>query len=195
MKQELEIWKPIEEVDGHYQVSNFGRVKRMSRKINSSIQKCGYRVSKEKMVRACDNGNGYLSVMPQIKGKRVVMYVHRLVAMYFLPNPKNHDEVNHIDFNKSNNHHSNLEWCSRRQNYTHFISDTSRPVRAVSGFVGVKRQDSISEAYCYTVCCNSNTFRAGGFKTKEDAARARDLLILEKGFPNRLNFREEKTTI
>lgn len=44
---------------------------------------------------------------------------HRLVAEYFLDNPNNFKEVNHIDGNKKNNNVNNLEWCSRQHNVIH----------------------------------------------------------------------------
>jgi DNA-binding CsgD family transcriptional regulator len=42
--------------------------------------------------------------------------VHRLVAETYLPNPENLREVDHIDCNKLNNHVSNLEWVSSKEN-------------------------------------------------------------------------------
>jgi hypothetical protein len=46
--------------------------------------------------------------------------VHRLVAEYFLPKPKpNQTKVAHLDFNKLNNHVSNLKWMTPEENYAH----------------------------------------------------------------------------
>jgi len=58
---------------------------------------------------------GYMS--QAIRGKTVRL--HRVVATAFIPNPDNLPEVNHIDGNKLNNHASNLEWVTHKQNMEH----------------------------------------------------------------------------
>lgn len=62
-----------------------------------------------------NNGNGYFVV--RVMG--VSKSVHRLVASAFIPNPKKHCQVNHIDFDRQNNSHTNLEWCSAKENNDH----------------------------------------------------------------------------
>lgn len=53
------------------------------------------------------------------QGKRSNLYVHRAVAMAFLPNPDNKPHINHKGSNPSNNLISNLEWCTYTENMQH----------------------------------------------------------------------------
>lgn len=75
--------------------------------------------SKHHRIKPFNNGRGYLCVSLNHQGIRKNFYVHRLVAIYFIPNPKGLPEVNHIDGNKENNDVSNLEWISQKGNMQH----------------------------------------------------------------------------
>lgn len=67
------------------------------------------------------NPNGYMKVQLQMNGECSQLLVHRLVALHFLPNPYGHEQVNHIDGDKTNNAVGNLEWVSREQNIQHSL--------------------------------------------------------------------------
>lgn len=64
-------------------------------------------------------GKLYLVTTLKANGKYKKVYVHRIVAESFLPNPEEHPYVNHIDENKHNNCVSNLEWCTPQHNAEH----------------------------------------------------------------------------
>lgn len=61
----------------------------------------------------------YATVTAYVNGKQKHFYVHRLVAEAFIPNPENKPQVNHIDGNAKNNHASNLEWVTAKENANH----------------------------------------------------------------------------
>lgn len=108
-----EIWKDIVGYEGLYQVSNLGRVKRVSRYVDHKDGK--HEFLKEKILKTSID-KMYERVGLMKNGKRIKYFIHRLVAIAFIPNPFNFPEINHKDENKLNNNVSNLEWCTRSYN-------------------------------------------------------------------------------
>jgi hypothetical protein len=96
----MEIWKTFSEVPT-YEVSTLGRVRRNGKILKHSI-----------------SGTGYHQIVFSLgaRGLFKSYKVHRLVALTFLPNPQNHQEVDHIDGDKNNNCLSNLQWVTRKGN-------------------------------------------------------------------------------
>lgn len=116
-----EIWKPIKGYESRYEVSNFGRVKSLDRKVRrldvkgrpSHVTVKG-RILKPTLSVGVTGGYPTVKLMIDNKGK--TKKVHRLVAEAFIPNPNNYPEVNHKDEDKTNNHVNNLEWCTKEYN-------------------------------------------------------------------------------
>lgn len=114
----IEIWKDVFGYENAYQISNLGRLKSLERKVKTKGD--AFRVKKEKTVKLKFNRfNGYLFHQLSINGIKKNFHIHRLVALAFIPKIENKPEVNHIDGNKSNNHISNLEWCTKSENMSH----------------------------------------------------------------------------
>ncbi len=112
-----EMFLPVVNYNGYYQVSDSGVVKSMDRFIEDEEWKRRY--VKGRILRPKDNGHGYLSVALSIRGKTTRHYIHRLVAGAFIDNPEEYPFVNHKDGNPGNNNAENLEWVSHRQNVKH----------------------------------------------------------------------------
>ena len=103
-----EIWKPVVGYEGVYSVSSNGRVRR-----ESGVDSMGRKLSSHVLKSYTDR---YVGVHLCKNGKMKNLWVHRLVAEAFLPNPKGLKTVNHKDEIKTNNNVSNLEWMSQPDN-------------------------------------------------------------------------------
>lgn len=171
-----EIWKPILNYEGLYEVSNWGRIK-------------SFKFGKERILKPGTNKYGYLIVILCKNGKVKHFYVHRLVAEAFIPNPHNYPCVNHKDECKTNNNVNNLEWCTYTYNNNYGTKierisknrDTSKYFKPILQYtldgVFVREWKSIAEAGRngfnqghITDCCRGvrKTHKGFIFKYKED---------------------------
>lgn len=107
-----EEWRTIPEWD-LYEVSNFGRLKGKDRIIKNNG---GSYLRKSRLLKPVVGKLGYKMFCFNQNGKKKKIYIHRLVAKMFIPNPENKPCVNHIDNNPANNRVDNLEWCTMQEN-------------------------------------------------------------------------------
>lgn len=124
-----EVWRPIHGYEGLYEVSNHGHVRSLQKTIVQHFKngKEKERKLKSRNIALINNGNGYIYVSFMKHGKRKNFYVHRLVADAFIEKPEGKDFVNHIDYDRSNNHVDNLEWCTVKENVRHSVEKMRHP--------------------------------------------------------------------
>jgi hypothetical protein len=127
-----EIWKDIKGAEGFYQVSNCGRIK--------SVAGIAYRDSvfgnfqkKERILKCGKNQKGYIQFSFSRGNRKGITMVSRLVAEAFIPNKLNKPQVNHINGIVSDNHATNLEWCTNSENQLHAYRTGLTPSRKGKG--------------------------------------------------------------
>jgi hypothetical protein len=100
----MENFIKVKGFENYYEISNLGNVRRLGSLNN---------------LKPINNGKGYLSVCLSVKSQIKRFYIHRLVAMSFLDNKENKEEVNHINGIRTDNRIINLEWVTRSENHFH----------------------------------------------------------------------------
>lgn len=114
-----EVWKIFKTVSANgssryftnYEVSNFGRIRKVTR---SNVK--------------------YYDLKPNHTGRIRFNhdYVHRLVAIAFIPNPNNLPCINHKDCDPTNNCMDNLEWCDWKYN-NNYADHNAKIAKALTG--------------------------------------------------------------
>lgn len=112
-----EIFKDIKNFEGLYKISNYGRVKSLPKKISYKDGRVYY--YPERFLKAGRDGGGYFHVILVKQKRKFLFKIHRLVVIHFLEKINNKLYVNHKDGVKTNNHVSNLEWCTPSENNKH----------------------------------------------------------------------------
>jgi len=158
-KDMKEEWKPVVGYEGYYEVSNLGNVRSIDRLDSRGWRRKGHPCS---LVTRSDNR---ITVALCRENTVRARLVHRLVADAFLPNPNNYPQINHKDFDPTNNRVDNLEWCTAKYNVNYSIDNVLASIRE-NICVPVRQLDkdgnevarfgSITEAERVTGICGAN---------------------------------------
>ena len=163
---------PIKNYEGLYEVSEEGNI------IN---------LKKNKALRNVSTGR-YLVVLLYKNNKRKMYYVHRLVAEAFCENSEGKTQVNHKDLDRCNNHYSNLEWVSPKENVIHFVSSEKYKPRT---YTEKQKQESKVRNYKKVLCLETKkTFESmGHFANYKGVSLAQVSQKLNNIYTNNLNAR------
>lgn len=161
-----EIWKPVLDYIGIYEVSNLGRVRSL-------------KFGKIKILKLQSNKYGYITVNLCKNGKSKTFQVHRLVWLAFKGEIPEGYEINHIDEDASNPCLDNLNLLTHTENInygTHnqkVIEKRSDPVLQLTldgelvkewpSMAEAERQTGISHTNISN-CCNGKRKQTNGFK-------------------------------
>lgn len=139
-------WRTVIECD-KYEVNQFGEIRHKKRK---------------QILKPRPNRSGYEYVNFSINGQHKNFAIHRIVANAFIPNPNGYIEVNHKDYNKSNNCVDNLEWITSSNNKNHAYKKIKNRItrgKEVEQYTKtgeyVKTYDTVSDAAKAMGCCVS----------------------------------------
>ena len=154
----LEHWASI---DGYlnYQVSWFGRV------LNTKTGR---------ILKPGTSGPGYRYVILSKNGKPKIHYVHQLVAREWVPNPEEKRCVDHIDGDRTNNHHGNLRYATHSENSRNQKTRTNKS----SIYKGVYLHKSRNK-WMARIDVDSKQMFLGYFEVEREAAEAYNAAALE----------------
>ena len=107
-----EEWRDIKGFEGLYQVSSLGNVRCLSDK--------GHYKARE--MKKTTTTTGYYQVQLYKGGKSKLVFVHRLVADTFIPNPESKPNIDHINTITTDNRVENLRHCTQAENLSNPIS-------------------------------------------------------------------------
>lgn len=108
-----EEWRTVVGFEGSYEVSNHGRVRSLFR-----TGPAGYTLMGRILKQSISSGYPFVALRDET-GAMKAPRVHVLVAQAFLGERPKGLVINHIDYNKRNNHVSNLEYVTHKENIHH----------------------------------------------------------------------------
>jgi hypothetical protein len=152
--EDLEIWKDVLGFEDRYKVSNLGNL---------------YSKYKNKILLPCIDKDGYKYItLYSGKGFHKFFRMNRMVAINFIPNPKNLPQVNHKDHIKDNNSVNNLEWC---EDYENQRKRSEHREGLTSKYVGVRFHSNPSN-WQARISIKRKTYTLGLYITEVEASNA-----------------------
>lgn len=120
-----EYWVGINGYEGLYEISNFGRIKRLSR---MAIDYMGRDIFLVEKIMKESKTKEYPKVILSKNGDQFNKMIHVLLADAFIPNPLNLPYINHKNGIKHDYRLQNLERCTGSENVLHSINVLGNPM-------------------------------------------------------------------
>jgi hypothetical protein len=174
----LEQWTDLIGYLGYFKISDLGRVLSLDREI---IHSNGRRTNfKGRILKNHISKRGYYITDVTINKLKKTFNIHRLIAIHFIPNPLNKEQVNHKDSNPLNNSINNLEWVTNLENSCHRVKSRNYS----SKYLGVGWDKWKNQWKCQ-IYFKGRRKHIGMFKTEEEAYEARVKFEKDNGIENK----------
>jgi hypothetical protein len=108
LTSEFTGYVPMPGYEPRYLISEVGQVLTLSKCCKGELLK-----------QRIDARSGYWTVKLHRDGKDSTQFVHKLLALAFIPNPDGKSCINHINGDKLDNRLTNLEWVTHSENMKH----------------------------------------------------------------------------
>lgn len=119
-----EVWKPVPEYEGIYEVSDHGRVRSLD---HVGRYRDGTRLNRGRVLKPDAKKYGHQYVNLSRDRRRAKAYVHRLVLLAFIGPAPAGAEACHNDGNASNNRLDNLRWDTHSENNRDQVKHGTHP--------------------------------------------------------------------
>jgi hypothetical protein len=149
MSEEFKIIKDFE----NYEISNLGNIRN---------------IKTNKILKNSINSNGYKITSMFKNNKFKKHYIHRLIALTFIPNPDKKKCVDHINNNRLDNDINNLRWVTLSEN-SHNAKLSTLNTSGVKGVYWNKENNK----WHAQIRLNCKKYHIGYYEEKEEAIKAR----------------------
>lgn len=159
-------WKDIPGYSGIYQISNVGNLRSLDRTV---MHRGRNRRLKGRLLQPSIDVSGYPRAGLTVEAKTTYVFVHRLVAEAFVPNPKNLPYVDHINGVRADNKVANLRWVNHSQNMAN-----RHTTKQETGHAGIRyRPACTKKPYEVSGSLSGKSVIVGYFESLSQAVNAR----------------------
>jgi len=207
-ENQKEIWKPIRDYEGLYEVSSLGRVKSLSR-LKKHYTGIKYKTKESIMAYKSKEGN-YVRVVLSKNNIKNSFLIHRIVATHFIENKDNKPYINHKNVIKDDNRVENIEWCTQKENSIHALKNDlfvnsnlnfkkATQIRCIFkkhkiGIEKIIRIFKISKDQLYGIINNKNWCECNGFVNNEESVNYSVVCDNKKAEKIRMFYKTKKYT-